>query len=313
MRTSPFLMVVLAACGDVDSGSLPDAPAAPDAAISADAAMADSPVTPVACDSTKRWDTPVPVPGLAISGAYQESVRLSPDELSAYFQRLDLGRWNLYAAHRSSRSEPFGAPIALSTVNSPAGDMDPWISSDGLTLWFASDRVQNQGSHLYVATRTTTLAEFGAPGLAANVNASNAELSELQPFVTAGGEELWFASNRSAGADWEIYRALRTPTGFGMPAIVAELASSTSTDWLPMLSADRLTVYFSSSRPGTGTKGNLDVWTARRSTVNDGFPPPVLADELNTPGGDRVTWLSGDGCRIYGSSDGAIWMATRLP
>ena len=40
---------------------------------------------------------------------------------------------------------------------------------------------------------------------------------------------------------------------------------------------------------------------------------PTLLEELNTSGNDRATWLSPDGCRLYGSTDGNVWIATRLP
>ena len=100
------------------------------------------------------------------------------------------------------------------------------------------------------------------------------------------------------------------------PTIVPEL-NSLADDYLPTLSTDRLTVYFTSTRAAAGTKGGFDVWTSHRSTVNDGFPAPTLVDELNTAGSDYATWLSADNCRMYGTSNssgtGRIYVATRQP
>jgi Tol biopolymer transport system component len=72
-------------------------------------------------------------------------------------------------------------------------------------------------------------------------------------------------------------------------------------DQVPMLSADKLTVYLSSNRPGG--KGGFDIWTAHRSTTADGFPAPTPVSELNSSAADYVGWLSPDNCRIYFSSN----------
>jgi hypothetical protein len=89
-----------------------------------------------------------------------------------------------------------------------------------------------------------------------------------------------------------------------MPQPVPELNSS-SDEWFPTLSNDKLTVYFGSTRIVAGTKGAFDIWTSHRTNVNDSFPPPRLVDELNTAGEDRATWISADNCRMYGTSNGS--------
>lgn len=164
-----------------------------------------------------------------------------------------------------------------------------------------------------MATRGSVLAEFGLPGLAANVNASDLSQSDAQPFVTADGSELWFGSSRTPTmGGYDLWRAPRSGAGFGTPVRVAELGSSAH-DWFPTPSADRLTIYISSNRTGPGTRGGFDVWRARRTTVNDGFAAPTLVEELSTAGDDRATWLSADGCRMYGGVNGDIFVATRAP
>jgi hypothetical protein len=96
---------------------------------------------------------------------------------------------------------------------------------------------------------------------------------------------------------------------------VAEL-DSPADEWVPALSADRFTVCFSSGRAASGAKGDLDIWTSRRKTIDDGFPAPTLVGELNTAGADLASWLSADNCRMYGASNGGggmnhIYLATR--
>ena len=69
------------------------------------------------------------------------------------------------------------------------------------------------------------------------------------------------------------------------------------------------------SSPGQGA---LDLWTATRATTSDGFGTPVPLTQLNTAHIDWVTWLSADGCRLYGGVNPTntgglddLWLATR--
>jgi len=278
-----------------------------------DAPAMDTPVdAPRMCDPLAKFGAPMPIPGLAmVDGG---TARLSPDELTIYFSSTNPAE--LWVAHRSALAEAFGTPALIAAQNSSSGEFDPTVSSDGLTLWFSSNRVANEGNHLYVATRASMLAEFGVPGVAATVNATDTKQIDGQPFLTADGTELWFVSSRAGLGVYHIWHAARTSGGFTTPAIVPELNSS-SEDWLPTLSADRLTVYFASTRPAAGTKGGFETWRSHRSTVNDGFREPTLVDELNTAGDEGVTWLSADNCRVYGASSVTglyrLYVATRQP
>lgn len=91
--------------------------------------------------------------------------------------------------------------------------------------------------------------------------------------------------------------------------------NTASRDWLPTLSADKLTIYLSSTR--SGGQGSFDIWAAHRTTINDGFSNPVPVAELNSSKTEFVGWLSPDNCRLYLSSDRAgtydIYVATRHP
>jgi len=262
------------------------------------------------CDPTAKFGAPMPLSEFDMADV--GAGRLSSDELTIYFSTV---AGDLWISRRSALPEVFGVPALLTAQNSSSLDYDPTVSSDRLTLWFASNRTANEGFHLYVAARASTLAEFGAPGLAATVNATDPKQTDAQPFVTADGTELWFTSTRAGGlGGLDIWHATWAGNEFATPTIVAELNSS-SDDFLPTLSADRLTVYFASTRAAVGTKGGFDIWTSHRSTVNDGFPAPTLVDELNTTGNDFTTWLSVDNCRMFGVSyatgPGRLFMATR--
>lgn len=283
------LWVVLVGCGDIDH-----------------------PPAPEKCDSMAKFAEPTLVAGLGRAGFNEGVPRLSPDELTIYFSGgLPSTLSDLYVAHRSSLQDEFLSPVALEAQNSAAHEFDPTVSSDGLQLWFSSEGSDGR-RQLYSSIRSSLHVEFSRPGLAVGVNSSGPGAShEGQPYVTAKEEELWFTSTREDSSSWDIWYATKTPAGFAAPVNVRELNSS-SEDYLPMLSADRLTVYFSSDRR---ERGKLDIWSSHRSIVTDGFPPPRLVEELNSNMTDYPGWLSADACRIYFTSnrrgDADIYMATR--
>lgn len=298
MRTWVVMLVgALPACGSVANDSM-------------------GPGASATCDPTAAFDAPVPVPGF--NTADTEGVpRLTPDELELYFYfYVNVGGTqdpNLYRAQRSSVEQPFGAATAIPRVNTTSAEYDPSVSSDGLTLFFESNRIAGEGLHLYMSTRPSQAAEFGAPAELANVNSATVADTDEEPFVTADRQELWFASTRAGGlGSVDIYRAEWNGSSFGNVVGVTSLSTSAS-DYYPTLSADKLTLYLSSTRPGG--QGGYDIWTAHRSTTKDGFSTPTLVPELNSSGIEYVGWLSPDNCRIYFSSDRAgtfdIYVASR--
>jgi Tol biopolymer transport system component len=260
------------------------------------------------CDPTGTFDAPVPLTGF--NTASSERVHgLTADELELYFD----GGADIYRAQRSTTSQPFGAPMTLTQVDTAAGELNPSVSSDGLKLFFES--YLGPGVHLYMSTRTSRVAEFRTPFEVANVNSATVTDNDLQPFVTADGQELWFVSNRGGGFGGEdIYRAVWNGFSFANVAAITAL-STNARDFLPTLSADKLTIYLSSNRPGG--KGDFDIWTAHRSTTSEGFPTPTPVPELNSSVTEFVGWLSLDNCRMYFTSDVAgsfdIYVATRHP
>jgi len=269
------------------------------------------------CDPASAFSAPVPVMGLEATGLSPQVPRLASDELTIYFAgNLASQDAQLYTATRSSLTAAFGMPAPLTAENSGT-TLDPDVSQDGLTLWFASLRIASEGQRLYVATRSSTLAEFGSPGVVGVVNATDSMVSDGQPFEAADGTELWFTSTRQptlGGSD--IWRAVRTGGTFASPVMEAAL-SSPGDDWFPVLSADRLTIYFASNRSTPGAKGGFDIWTSRRSSVSDGFPAPTPVTELDTADDEYTGWLSSDSCRLYGRRDHAgtieLFVATRQP
>jgi hypothetical protein len=104
---------------------------------------------------------------------------------------------------------------------------------------------------------------------------------------------------------------------FGTPTKVPNVNRS-SRDFNPSVSADGLSLFFNSNRPGG--IGGIDIWVATRETTDDDWGTPVnLGPPINTPFGDWGPSISYDGLSLYfdtrqPGASGAIddiWVATR--
>jgi len=93
------------------------------------------------------------------SSADDASAVLSRDGLTLYFASKRAGataRGNddIWLSRRAAASDPFGAPAAVTELNSAAADGPRWLSPDSCTLYFVSDRNGGRGGYdLYSATR----------------------------------------------------------------------------------------------------------------------------------------------------------------
>ena len=266
------------------------------------------------CDPTSAFDSPRLLDGFSDANRLELSVTLSPDELNIYAS-IDRGAaaadWDLVSAQRTDTASTFGVQTVMTAANSLANDEGGALSPDGLVLAFVSNRVSGEGKHIYVSTRSSTLGSFGTPSLLAGINSANVADSDNTPFFTLDGSELWFTSTRAGGFD--IHRAGHVGTGFGNPMLVPEL-NSTSTELGPVLTADKLTVYFSSNRDGSGY---YNIYASHRMNVADAFPLPTLVIEINSSVNDFPDWISADNCRLYFRSDrsgrGDVYVAVRHP
>jgi hypothetical protein len=289
---------------EVEAGA-GDASAGADAGDGADAAVLDAAVR---CSAQTLFSAPVKVESLA-TAADEEGISLMPDELTAYISRSIDGGYDgdIFVTTRATRSDPFGAvlPLALDTTDDEA---NPAVSADGLTLFFHGHRAT--GYQIFVASRASLSAPFGDVAQVAALGAAE----DVDPSVTE--HAVYFATVQS-GNDFDLARAPRSGTAVLAPQILTEV-SSTSNDVGPVATADELTLYFASERPGG--IGGYDVYVAERATATDPFGTPRLVQELNSTAYDVPRWLSPDGCTLYlmssrsgtsGKND--IYVARRAP
>jgi hypothetical protein len=248
------------------------------------------------CDPSMPFLTPVLVPGLNDAPYRQGWPRLSPDELEVYFVRVAPGRsdLDLYRATRSSVAEPFSVPVPLDELNTPFNELDASITGDGSKLLLESDRDTGYGT-VYASTRSSPTGSFS----------SASRLDDIDQSAWTGGPYLLpqggvFYFNSRVRGDDDIYRYSEADS----PRVT--LVSTINTfdqESFPVVTADELTIYFSSDRQDGDAKGAYDIWMATRASRDQAFDPPVNLHELNTPATDSATWISPDGCRLYVQRD----------
>src|SRR5262249_28339589 len=139
----------------------------------------------------------------------------------------------------------WSAPVLETTLNSTSSETGPFLTLDGKTLYFASNRNQSSVANyeIYSVTRAGRGQPSGTPVLESTLNDPTA--TDDQPCVSADGLELYFNSTRAGGMGGiDIMVSTRSSTSqpWGTPTFATAL-NSTANDGGPTLTADGLRIY----------------------------------------------------------------------
>jgi len=142
-----------------------------------------------------NWGPPENL-GLGVNSSNSDgAASISADGLTLYFSSNRPGGYgdsDTWMTTRAAKNAPWGPPVNLGpNVNSSAQDGSPWVSSDGLELYFHSSRSGGYGSSdLYVARRATPSDRWGQ---AVNLGpVVNNPYGECQPSLSPDGLVLFF-------------------------------------------------------------------------------------------------------------------------
>jgi predicted secreted protein len=148
----------------------------------------------------------------------------------------------------------------------------------------------------------------------------NSTAFDGSPDISADGLSLYFDSLRPDGlGNWDIWvtTAQTTNADWGTPVSLPPPVNSSSGDSGPCISADGLSLFFASDRPGGF--GSYDLWVTTRLTTEDPWEPPVnLGLTVNSWAYDNHPSISADALSLYfdssrfggyGSND--LWVTTR--
>ena len=171
------------------------------------------------------------------------------------------GSTDLWITTRATKSDTWDPPANLgATVNSSAEEWGPSLSSDGLELYFVSNRAGGFGDYdLWMTTRASVNDNWATPmNLGSSLNTS---YNETYPSISADGLVLFFASTRPGGFGvMSLYMARRATTRdpWGEPVNLGPTVNSAAIDNGTKISSDGSLLLFFSNR--SGGIGSYDVW-----------------------------------------------------
>jgi len=246
---------------------------------------------------------------------------ISPNGLEFYlYSFLEGGTFPICrAAQRETTEDPWPEAVSLEPPLKRGGAS--CFSSDGLSLYFDSDRSSTSGGvDMWVATRASLFDPWSDP---LNLGPSvNSPVWDMGASVSTDGLELFFCSGRpEVSEDWDIWVSARATVSdpWGQAVNLGPTVNSPVFDGHPFISPDGLILYLTSER--SGGYGNSDIWMTRRATRDDAWGEPVnLGPPVNTATGEGEPYCSTDGSTLYfgstrpgGIGGWDIWQTSILP
>jgi hypothetical protein len=157
------------------------------------------------------WSAPVNMGSVLNSSGDDITPTTSADGLTLIFASNRVsGGWSydLWMSTRANTDSEWGAPVNMgSTINSSSYDGAANLSSDGLALFFASNRPGGFGSDdIWMAVRKTVNDPWEPPvNLGALINTN---VDDTAPEISADGRMLYFDSPRSGGlGSYDLWQA----------------------------------------------------------------------------------------------------------
>ncbi|MEJ2646840.1 MAG: hypothetical protein P8016_00365 [Sedimentisphaerales bacterium] len=194
-------------------------------------------------------------------------------------------------------------PVPLTSVNDPYGeDWSPFLSFDGLTLYFA--RVRNSTSYygrICTATRNDVSGAFTFVQVL-DCPLNNSPGHQLCPWVSCDNLRMYY-HNETSGR-YRLMLSERESINDPWPAgkSIEELNSLGNKLQAPALTLDELIMVFDAYDIPDG-KGNYDLWIAARPDRNSSFTTYRNLSEVNTQFAELGPFLSPDGLELYFSSN----------
>lgn len=202
------------------------------------------------------------------------------------------GREDLWFCRRSSLNEPFGEPEnAGPNVNSDDNEAAPFLTADGLTLFFGRGTPgRGKVRLIYQATRDSIDEPFDEPRKLESI--PQGKFSNF-PRLSSDGLAMVLITESSDG-EYGICLARRRSVSdaFDPPVSLGREFNSFPVSGIALSSDDR-TLYFASNR--RGSLGSFDLWSTTRVAKQspDGGKP--AEDRATAPPGDGPFALKFDG------------------
>jgi hypothetical protein len=275
---------------------------------SGDGQMIDAMTMPEVPFATGPFGAPQLV-SISTSTTREDDITLTGDMLEIFFEsdRVTPGQSDIYTSRRATVGDAWSQPVRVDELSTTHFETSMEVSTDGLTLYFSSNRPPSATVDVFVATRPDRVSPWSAPVLVTSLSSESSHDYNAQPW---NDKTLFLGSNRMAASGGsDIFRATRASANaaWSTPAVVGGLdtnryegeafADATGAMWF------------------TGDMaGDDDIY--RATPAGDGtFNAPELITEIATPYLENDAWLSPDGHTLYFTSDRRgtldIFVATR--
>jgi Tol biopolymer transport system component len=282
------LAVVVSACGFRANGAGADAPLVADA----DAATGSD-----AGGGSATWGSASPL----FDDTGDHDPTLTGDMLELYF---DDGS-DLWAIVRTGSDQPWGSASRVTSLDTTSIEQTPELSRDGLTIYFASNRMVGDDTHIWMATRPSRGSDWSTPVAVIALDSMHRDAS---PTSSADGATIVMNWGEIAGQDDDIYESSGAGVAWTPPQPLASVNGSNDDD-NPMLSDDELAIYFDSDRAGDG---HHHLYAATRASAGStAFDAPALLGGANPLPDERAPWISPDGRHLVFESNGTLYEVSR--
>jgi len=211
----------------------------------------------------------------------EATVGISPDGQTILIYKDDLGDGNIYST--TLEGDFWSKPVKLNdNINSKFWEPSAFISADGSTLYFTSNRPGGYGGRdLYTSKRNAG----GDWGKAENMGPSiNTPYDEDAPFIHPDGVTLFFSSNgHNTMGGFDVFSSLLSDDAkWSEPINVGYPINTTDDDIYYVVSPDSRKAYFSSFRAGGfGEKDNYMVTFLDRKETPLTLMKGIINDDGN--------------------------------
>ncbi len=147
------------------------------------------------------WGSPTIVSELSGPSTFEWHFNLTADGLNGVFSSTrpgGAGGFDLWQTSRADRNSPWTAPSLLSVVNSAANERGPYLSADGLTLFF-----NRFGIGLFSTTRASIQSSFTTP-ISLGING-------LDPTLSPDGRTLYYTMPNGSDFNYDVYFSVPEP------------------------------------------------------------------------------------------------------
>ena len=195
----------------------------------------------------------------------------------------------------------FGEPTNLGpTINRPQADYPGSFTSDGLEMYFDTNRSGPMKDDIYVSRRATIDEAWGAPvKLGPPVNSSELE---VYPIISRDGLSLYFTSFRADGygaLDMWVTTRETIDDDWGEPSNLGPKFNGPRDDIVTSISSDGLVLHFYSRNRPAGY-GGFHIWVSTRQSKDADWSEPMnLGPTVNSSYNDSCPYIPVDGLLLF--------------